>query len=69
MMRGTWMQFADAMREASYRVPDNFNMHLYNDWEGYGMHEMVENFVSELSMIKISHLLIHISLFDIIRSL
>jgi hypothetical protein len=46
IMSGGWTQVSDGWREASYRVPDNFGMYIYNDFEGYGLHEMVENFVS-----------------------
>jgi hypothetical protein len=46
IMSDGYTQVADGLRESSYRIPDNFNMYIYNDWEGYGLHEMVENFVS-----------------------
>ena len=42
-MRKSWMTLCDASREASYRSPDNFGMYIYNDFEGYGLMEMVEN--------------------------
>lgn len=46
IMRGAWIDYANTMREASYRSPDNFNMYIYNDFEGYGILELIENHVS-----------------------
>lgn len=49
LMRRSWIKLCDASREASYRSPDNFGMYIYNDFEGYGLLEMVENFIVEYS--------------------
>ena len=31
---------------ASFRIPDRFDMYLFNDFEGYGLQELIENMVS-----------------------
>lgn len=49
IMRGAYIKFADAMRERGYRSPDAFDMYIYNDFEGYGCLEMVENHVRRSS--------------------
>lgn len=46
LMRGAWISFADAVRQRGYRSPDAFDMYIYNDFEGYGICEMVDNYVS-----------------------
>jgi hypothetical protein len=33
-------------QEALKRNQDEFDMHIYNDFTGYGMHELMENIVS-----------------------
>lgn len=48
LMRGAWIKFADSMRERNYRSPDAFEMYIYNDFEGYGILELVENHVGDL---------------------
>lgn len=47
LMRGAWIYFVDSMRERGYRSPDALAMYIYNDFEGYGLLEMVENSVSK----------------------
>lgn len=34
------------IQDAANRFPDNFDMYIYNDFEGYGQFEMLENVVS-----------------------
>lgn len=46
LMRRSWIMFAEAIHGANYRSPNAFDMYIWNDWEGYGMMEIVENFVS-----------------------
>jgi hypothetical protein len=41
-----WEMSQDWARRANYCRPDNFGMYLYNDWEGYGLRELIENAVS-----------------------
>jgi hypothetical protein len=38
--------FSDYQRRAKYCDPDNFSMHIYNDFQGYGLQELMENMVS-----------------------
>lgn len=45
MLRKAVVLLANAMREAEYHDPDNFQMYVYNDFFGYGLMEMVENFL------------------------
>jgi len=47
LMRRSWMELCNASRGAAFRSPDNFGMYIYNDFEGYGLLEMVENFIVE----------------------
>lgn len=49
IMRGAWIRFADRMRERTYRSPDSMDMYIYNDFEGYGLLEMIETHVSRPS--------------------
>ena len=40
-----WKTFADLHRQTKYCNPDNFNMYIYNDFQGWGMQELIENTV------------------------
>lgn len=47
-----WLMMWDAFlkddllgRKAKYCDPDNFGMHIYSDFHGYGMMEIVQNMV------------------------
>lgn len=46
LMRKSRITLTTAINEAMYRCPDAFEMYIYNDWEGYGLLEVIENFVS-----------------------
>jgi len=46
VMDETWMIMTEWHRRASYCDPDNFDMHIYSDWLGYGSQELQENLVS-----------------------
>lgn len=46
VMWQTWKMLCEWRRRASYTDPDNFSMYIYNDFNGYGLQELVENFVS-----------------------
>lgn len=46
LMPGTLLQYVDGIYASNNRNPDMFNMYIYNDYQGYGLHEVVENFVS-----------------------
>lgn len=35
----------DYNRRASYCNPDNFGMHIYNDWEAWGLQELMDDLV------------------------
>lgn len=37
--------FLDYSRRSKYCCPDNFGMYIYNDWEGWGYQELLQNFV------------------------
>lgn len=41
----TWKLLCEYRRRATYTNPDNFGMHIYNDFNGYGLNELIENFV------------------------
>lgn len=41
----TWKLFCEYRRRASYTCPDLLGMHIYNDFHGYGLQELVENMV------------------------
>jgi hypothetical protein len=45
MMWGAWLKAEVLSRKAKYCDPDAFGMHLYNDWQGWGMQEIGENVV------------------------
>jgi hypothetical protein len=45
MMWGAWLKADVLSRKAKYCDPDAFGMHLYNDWQGWGMQEIGENMV------------------------
>lgn len=47
IMWSAWLRYDGFCRRAKYCDPDNFNMHLYKDWKGWGMQEIVDNAVSE----------------------
>jgi hypothetical protein len=38
-----WTTFRDFEQKIYFCNPDNFGMHIYNDWSGYGVTEAVEN--------------------------
>jgi hypothetical protein len=46
-MWGAWLRYDGFCRRAKYCDPDNFNMHLYTDWKGWGMQEIIDNAVSD----------------------
>lgn len=46
IMRKGWIKLCEASRQGTYRSPDMFNMYVYNDFEGYGQLEMVENAIA-----------------------
>ena len=50
VMDETWMIMTEWHRRASYCDPDNFDMHIYNDWFAWGLSELHENLVSRLEM-------------------
>ncbi|KAF9698365.1 hypothetical protein EKO04_003417 [Ascochyta lentis] len=37
--------FMDYRRRSNYCCPDNFGMYIYNDFEGWGYQELIENFI------------------------
>lgn len=39
--------FLDYRRRANYCNPDNFGMYIYNDFEGWGLQELMENQVGQ----------------------
>jgi hypothetical protein len=43
----TWTLICDYRRLATYTCPDMFGMHIYNDFNGYGIQELIENLVRE----------------------
>ena len=46
MMWEAWKLFLDYMARMSYSDPDNFDMHIYEDFYAYGLMEFLENGVS-----------------------
>lgn len=48
LMRGAWIKYATVVRERGYRSPDALGMYIYNDFEGYGILELVETQVSRV---------------------
>lgn len=46
VMWSAWSRFDDCCRRGKYCDPDAFNMHIYTDWHGYGMQEILDNAVS-----------------------
>jgi len=42
----SWEMVCEWKRLASYTDPDNFKMYIYNDFNGYGLQELIENRVS-----------------------
>ncbi|KAF2268149.1 hypothetical protein CC78DRAFT_613362 [Lojkania enalia] len=49
IMREGWKIFCDYKRRAKYCNPDNFGMYIYNDWYSWGLLELIENFMFDLS--------------------
>lgn len=45
VLRKARLECGHWLRKASYVKPDNFKMYLYNDWEGLGQQEIMENLV------------------------
>lgn len=43
-----YKMFMDYRRRANYCNPDRFGMYIYNDFEGWGFQELLENFVSTI---------------------
>ncbi|KAF2175498.1 hypothetical protein K469DRAFT_756227 [Zopfia rhizophila CBS 207.26] len=41
-----WTTLCDFKRKVNFCDPDNFGMHIYNDWKGYGVTEAVENLLT-----------------------
>ena len=41
-----WKMYSDYKRRAGYCDPDAFGMYIYNDFQGWGIQELIENFVS-----------------------
>ncbi len=41
-----YKMFMDYRRRSNYCSPDRFDMYIYNDFEGWGYQELIENFVS-----------------------
>jgi len=39
--------FMDYRRRSKYCSPDNFDMYICNDWEGWGYQELLQNFIAE----------------------
>lgn len=46
IMRKGWMKLCDASQQGTFRCPDMFNMYVYNDFEGYGQLEVIENAIA-----------------------
>lgn len=49
MMRDSWKLLHESRNEVENRCPDNLNMYIYNDFWGYGLLEVIENFLSQYS--------------------
>lgn len=44
-MWSSWTKYCDLKRLAFYTCPDAFGMYIYNDFNGYGLQELVQNTV------------------------
>ncbi|KAI1871409.1 uncharacterized protein JN550_004403 [Neoarthrinium moseri] len=44
----TWTVICDYRRRATYTCPDFFGMYVYNDFNGYGLQELIENLLASL---------------------
>lgn len=42
----TWTMICEYRRRAMYTCPDAFSMYIYNDFNAYGLQELIENAVS-----------------------
>ena len=42
-----YKMFMDYRRRSNYCCPDRFGMYIYNDFEGWGYQELIENFIVE----------------------
>ena len=42
-----WKKYDTLQRRAKYCDPDNFNMYIYNDWNSWGIQEIMEQQASE----------------------
>lgn len=49
MMRDGWELLQESLDDIQKRCPDNFGMYIYNDFEGYGILEVIENLLSAYS--------------------
>ncbi|KAK5088805.1 hypothetical protein LTR05_003027 [Lithohypha guttulata] len=49
IMRKAWLLLCTSSREATFRCPDLFNSYVYNDFEGYGQLELLENYLVSYS--------------------
>lgn len=47
LMRNSWDLMYERVGTAKYCCPEAFGMYIWNDWEGYGMLEIVKNFVAD----------------------
>lgn len=43
MMSEGYKTFTEFKRRSNYCCPDMFTMHIYNDFNGYGLQELIEN--------------------------
>ncbi len=50
LMWQAWKKFCYLKRHALYTNPDAFGMYIYNDFNGYGLQELVQNTVSDARM-------------------
>lgn len=48
IMWAGYKMFVDYRRRSNYCSPDSFGMYIYNDFEGWGFQELIENFVSNM---------------------
>lgn len=49
-MWNAWQKQKLLSRKATYCDPSNFDMNLYNDWNGWGIQEIIENVMVEFDM-------------------
>ena len=49
MMRASHQSLHKGLHDVAKRNPDNFGMYVYNDFEGYGIVEVLENYLSSYS--------------------